>query len=286
MFNVPVVRAWRFLRTLRGQTGAQLLSADDGHCYAAKFSNNPMGVRILVNELVSALLLRSLEILTPEVALVSFDEEALENNPEIGITTATGRIAPQFGVHFGSRHPGPDEVAIYDFLPDKLVPLISNRDHFLGALVFDRWVGTLGYRQAIFYRQRASRQFVAEMIGHALSFGGQDWRFRDCLSKGFYLRKSVYPTTLSFCDLEPWLDKIMALDPAIFESLADAVPRAWIAGQERQFCNMLCLLENGRERLPKLLNETVTYFQNHCHNSVAVEQSINQPSTPEECVPA
>jgi len=286
MFKLPVVKAKRFIRGMRGQTRAQLISANDGHCYVVKFSNNPLGVPILVNELVSTLLLKILCIRTPEVALVSFDEEALANNPEIGIETATGIIAPQVGLHFGSRHPGPMELAVYDFLPDKMFPRISNQDHFLGALVFDKWVSNFGFRQAIFYRPQAERNFIAEMIGHAWAFRGPNWTFFDAASKGLYPRLGVYGSRPRLDDFDPWLDKVMGLDAKIFQSLFDAVPQAWIAGQEEQFSNILMILQSRTERLPELLEESLAYIQEGRRNPVPVEQPVKQLDTSEECVQA
>ena len=244
MFRFPVVKAKRFLRDMRGQSKPKLISADDGHSYIVKFSNNPMGVRILVNELVSALLLQILGIRTPEVALVSFDEETLAKNPEIGIATTIGLIAPHVGLHFGSRHPEPMEVAVYDLLPDKMFSRLTDQDHFLGALVFDKWVSNSGVRQAIFYRPPEERHFVAEMIGHAWAFRGPNWTFFDAASKGLYPRLGVYGSRPRLDDFDPWLDKVMGLDAKIFQSLFDAVPQAWIAGQEEQFSNMLMLLQD------------------------------------------
>jgi len=50
-FKLPVVKAECFIRGMRGQTRAQFISVYDGSCYVVKFSNNPLGVRILVRKL-------------------------------------------------------------------------------------------------------------------------------------------------------------------------------------------------------------------------------------------
>jgi len=282
MFKLPAVKPERFIRGMRGQTRAQLISANDGHCYVVKFSNNPLGIRILVNELVSALLLKNLGIRTPEVALASFDEEALAKNPEIGIVTTTGIIPPHVGLHFASRHPGPMALASYDFLPDKIFPRLSNHDHFLGALVFDKWVSNSGFRQAIFYRPQAERNFIAEMIGHAWAFRGPNWTFADAASKGLYPQLGVYGSSPSLYDFEPWLDKVMRLDAEVFKSLFYAVPQEWLAGHERVFSNTLFLLQDRRQRLPELLCESLAYILDRRRNPVSIEQSVKH--TREECV--
>jgi hypothetical protein len=286
MFSVPVVRARRFLRDMRGQTRAKLIRAHDGHSYVVKFCNNPSGVRVLVNELVSALLLQKLGIPTPEVVVVEFDDKALADNPEIRIETPTGTIAPQVGLHFGSRHPGSTELTVWDSLPDKMIRLISNKQDFFGALVFDKWVCTSAFRQAIFYRNKEGRQFVAEMIDNVTAFHAQAWTFCDCGSKGLCPVLAIYGSSPSLYDFEPWLDRLMRLDAEVFKSLFYAVPREWLAGQERQFSNMLMLLQDRRQRVPELVCESLAYILERRRNRVAVEQSINQPFTPEECVSA
>jgi hypothetical protein len=38
---------------------------------------------------------------------------------------------------------------VYDFIPDLLLDKVVNRNEFLGALVFDKWIGNADARQFI-----------------------------------------------------------------------------------------------------------------------------------------
>ena len=54
--------ACRHVRKMRGGAQSHLLEADDGNFYIVKFRNNPQHRRILVNELVSAVFLKYLQV--------------------------------------------------------------------------------------------------------------------------------------------------------------------------------------------------------------------------------
>ena len=105
---------------------------------------------------------------------------------------------------------------VYDFIPDLLLDKVANRNEFLGALVFDKWIGNADARQSIFFRarieQRSTRErqgFVAHMMDHGYVFDGPHWTFTDSPLQGLYFRPSVYTKVRSFDDFEPWLDQVV-----------------------------------------------------------------------------
>lgn len=135
---------------MRGGTQAHLIEADDGEFYVVKFSNNPQGRRVLVNDAIGSALSRYLEVSTPEPVLVTITPEFLQQNPEVLLQLSRGRVPVEPGTHFGSRYPGhPDRQAVFDLLPDLLLPSVENVGEFLGALVFDKWVANTDHRQAV-----------------------------------------------------------------------------------------------------------------------------------------
>src|SRR5215510_11362521 len=108
--------ARRYIRKMRGGAQSHLLEADDGRFYIVKFQNNPQHRRILVNELVSSVFLRYLQISAAESAIVLVDDRFIREHPELVITLGTRSTPVEPGWHFGSLHPGdPERVAIYDF---------------------------------------------------------------------------------------------------------------------------------------------------------------------------
>jgi hypothetical protein len=253
--------AVRYLRKMRGGAQSHLLAADDGHYYVVKFRNNPQHRRILINELIAAALLDYLKLAAPETALLQVTPEFLAANPDVHLTLGARRIDVEPGWHFGSRYPGdPDRVAIYDFLPDALLPGVVNLEDFRGILVFDKWAGNADGRQAIFYRANvrvgrgATRPgFVARMIDHGYIFNGPNWDFPESPLQGLYARRIVYDTVRSLDDFQPWLDQLRHFPEEVVDQAWKRVPTGWIDGEEDVLELLLERLYERRKRLPELL---------------------------------
>ena len=187
--------AVRHVRKMRGGAQSHLLEADDGHWYVVKFRNNPQHRRILVNELLCFALAglpedrRSRDGADPLSARVPGRQPG---NPPARWGPRAIPVEP--GWHFGSRYPGdPARTAVYDFLPDALLPQVANLEDFRAILVFDKWVGNADGRQSVFYRAMVRRGdarragtpgFVARMIDHGFAFNGPNWDFPGFASAG------------------------------------------------------------------------------------------------------
>jgi hypothetical protein len=255
--------AVRHVRKMRGGAQAHLLEADDGCWYVVKFRNNPQHPRILVNELVSSVLLSYLKIAAPETALIQVSQDFLVANPEIHVTLGTRMLPVEPGWHFGSRYPGdPARVAVYDFLPDALLPQVVNLADFRAILVFDKWVGNADGRQAVFYRAMvrqgeraagAKAGFVARMIDHGFAFNGPHWELTDSPLQGLYARRLVYDAVRSLDDFQPWLEQIVHFPEEVIDQAWKGIPPAWIAGEEDALSQLLERLFERRARLPELI---------------------------------
>jgi hypothetical protein len=238
---------------MRGETRACLIEADDGCAYVVKLANNPQRRRALVNEWIASALLKHLGIATPERAFVDIDEGSLSD------PLPAGR-------HFGSRYPGtPDAVSVWDIWPRALLPKLSNRAHFIGALVFDRWVSNAGPRQAIFFRQFAGAGvpappegcWVAQMIDNGSVFGAGDWTFRDLPAQDLYCSGAAHGHDISARSLAPWLDALADLPYRVLEEAAAELPSEWIRGDERALEGLLAELYARRIRVPAMIARTV-----------------------------
>jgi hypothetical protein len=259
------VNASSFRRKLRGGCQSHLITCDDANSYAVKFQNNPQHRRVLVNELVSAVLLEYLQIATPASALVRVSREFLCANPDVGVTVAGKRLSVEPGFHFGSCYPGePDRVAVYDFLPDPLLRRVANRHHFLGMLAFDKWVGNADGRQSIFFRTRVVAGqaggsvpgIVASMIDHGFAFGGPEWMFLRSPVQGLYLRRAVYEDVSGLKAFEPWLALIENFPSEVIDRAWKSVPAEWLIGEdEPRLHDLLERLYRRRCEIPELLQE-------------------------------
>ena len=255
--------AVRYIRKMRGGAQSHLIAADDGHCYVVKFRNNPQHRRILVNEHIASVLLEYLQIAAPRTAIIRLEPSFLREHPDVCITLGTSRVAIEAGRHFGSRYPGdPSRLAIYDYLPDALLPGIANLADFRAILVFDKWVGNADGRQAIFFRasvtepNRAGSRpaFVAQMIDHGFAFNGPHWDFADSPLQGLYPRRLVYDHVRSLDDFQPWLDLVMHFPEEVVDRALKSLPLEWLEnGEEDDLEQLLMRLLARRSRLPELL---------------------------------
>jgi len=264
---MPIV-ARRLIRKMRGGAQAHLIEGSDGAFYVVKFTNNPQHRRILVNEWLSGVLLRYLQVYTPEMALIELTPEFIAAHPDLSIVYGSRREQPPPGIHFGSRTAvDPDRVAIYDFLPDSLLGKIENRTDFLGIFIFDKWVGNADSRQAIFFRAKARNWtplkgeaparvgFFAQMIDHGFAFNGPHWSFTDSPIQGVYFRTSVYEAVTSFDSFQPWLDMVRHIPDTVLDEAWKQIPRDWTAGDEADLEALLDQLWKRRNRVETLVDD-------------------------------
>ncbi len=262
------IRARTAIRKMRGGAQAHLLEGEDGAFYVAKFLNNPQHRRILINEWLACVFLRYLQIYVPETALLELTPDFLEANPELYFSIGPRREPVKPGLHFGSRMAvDPNRVAVFDFLPDKLLAKVENRADFLGMLVFDKWVGNADSRQAVFFRARAKNWtplkgeaparvgFFAQMIDHGFAFNGPHWTFQDSPVQGLYFRTSVYDEVQSLDSFEPWLEMVANFPESVIDSAWKEIPREWLEDDEEPLEKLLETLLKRRAQVRRLIGE-------------------------------
>ncbi len=260
------VNASRHIRRMRGGAQSHLIEAGDGNFYVVKFLNNPQHRRVLINEAVAHVLLRYLQIAAPEVAVVSVSAGFLAANPEVSLQLGSHRVPVEPGWHFGSRYPGdPDQLAVYDFLPDALLGQVVNLREFIGMLAFDKWTGNADGRQAVFFRSRISEWtaartatrpgFLAWMIDHGFVFNGPYWDYPDSPLHGIYHRPLVYETIRSLDDFSPWLDRIANFPVEVMDQAFRSVPLQWMEGEQEGLEELLEQLMERRGRVAGLLED-------------------------------
>ncbi len=245
------------IRKMRGGAQAHLLETDDGF-YVVKFLGNPQHRRVLVNEWISAVILRYLQIASPEVALVEVTPEFLQQNPDVGMHLGGQRLDVEPGWHFGSRYPGdPAVTAVYDFVPDALLAQVDNISDFAACFVFDKWMANADGRQSVFFRARLkdSRKmgFVALMIDHGFVFNGPHWEFPESALQGVYQRRSVYNPITSIESFQPWLNRVVNFPESVIDEALRQVPPQWITGEEEDLEKLLQRLMRRCRRVPDLI---------------------------------
>ena len=86
---------------MRGGAQAHLLEADDGRWYVVKFPNNPQQRRVLVNEALSAELLKYLKISVPRDG--ADPSHPRISGSETGLLPADGEAAPRHRTRLAVR---------------------------------------------------------------------------------------------------------------------------------------------------------------------------------------
>jgi len=231
-----------------------------------KFSNNPQGRRILINEWIASAVLRHLQIATPKTAFVHVSEAFLAENRDAFLQLRSGRRPIEAGWHFGSRFPGyPASTEVYDFLPDALFPTVENVTDFRGVLAFDKWMGNTDARQAIFFRATPKDHFqshnshrvkggmIAQMIDNGNVFQGADWRLSSTPIQGLYFRPQMYQCIRGIQDFEPWLTRIVGFPEEVLLQAAKALPSSWLADDEMALEMLLTKLLQCRSYVPDLI---------------------------------
>jgi hypothetical protein len=262
------IRARNLIRKMRGGAQSHLIQGEDNGYYVVKFINNPQHRRILINEWLSGVFLKYLQVHTPEMALIEITPEFIAAHPDLCVVLGSRREAPVAGLHFGSRTSvDPERVAIYDFLPDTLLGKIENRVDFLGVLVFDKWVGNADSRQSIFFRARAKGWtplrgeaparigFFAQMIDHGFAFNGPHWEFQDSPLQGVYFRPSVYNEVTSLDSFQPWLDMVRHFPLEVIDEAWKQIPRSWLDGDEDGLQRLLDRLLKRRNDVERLIKD-------------------------------
>jgi hypothetical protein len=262
------LRARALIRKMRGGAQSHLMEAEDGAFYVVKFTNNPQHRRILINEWLACAFLRYLQIHVPETKAIQLTPEFIGESPDLYLSVGPHREPVPPGLHFGSKMSvHPDRVAVFDFLPDKLLDKIENRADFLGTLVFDKWVCNADSRQAVFFRARAKTWtpikgerparvgFFAQMIDHGFAFNGPHWSFQDSPIQGLYFRESVYHDVRSLDSFQPWLDMVQSFPIEVIDSAWKEIPRDWLNEDESELEGLLELLVKRRGRVPELIEE-------------------------------
>jgi hypothetical protein len=262
------VRARSLIRKMRGGSQAHLLEGADGAFYVVKFSNNPQHRRILINEWLACVFLRYLQIHVPDTALIEITPQFIADHPDLYFSLGSRREPVIPGLHFGSKMAvHPDRVAVFDFLPDKLLEKVENRSEFLGILAFDKWAGNADSRQAVFFRARAKTWtplkgetparigFFAQMIDHGFAFNGPLWRFSDSPLQGLYFRTSVYNEVRSLDSFQPWLDMVGNFPIEVIDSAWKEIPSEWLREDGDELEALLEALLKRRPQLPRLLED-------------------------------
>lgn len=202
---------------LPGGTQSLVVRDIEGKLYTLKCPKNPQGPNVLANEWLGSQMLTLLGLHSPRVHSVRVPANFLGT----GATEFFGLVSD----FIESRH----DRCCFELLPRKLSPKLANADHFIGALIFDTWVGSTDRRQAL-YVQAPGSWFTAIFIDNGQLFGGPDWQFNGVPGTYRSLQRWLYASELDETLLSFWVGEIRTKILHILSSLLDEVPKTWYVG--------------------------------------------------------
>ena len=234
---------------MRGGSQSQLVQASDGFYYVAKFAGNPQGSRTLITEWIVGHLLQRLGIITPELRVCDSPNPVPAD--DLFFQVGSQREPVEGALHLGSRcRVNPETTAVFDLLTTKMLPRVSNIADFGRVFVVDCWLGQSDTRQAIYTRDRGTKDvtFSAWMIDHGQGFGGSEWDLKAVGIGGRCFNFDVY----NFIDMPAVIGETVAAirtlpDEAIYAAMHN-IRKEWLAAGDREKLSTLLDAINKRRR--------------------------------------
>lgn len=210
--------ATTFFRPLgRGGSKAQLLGFNDGINRVVKFPNNPQGVRVLANELVSAGLASLISVPVPLCGIVEVTNSFVNVEPMLSGFEA--------GLCFGSEYhkavdvSGPSEIW-----------MASNREELAGIVLFDSWCNNVDRAHnpgnLILTADGRGQRILA--IDHGFCFGHQwDKYINEIGQPVSVICRSDFRQFVAQKHFEPFIERIKGIKEAELRDVIAEVPQEW-----------------------------------------------------------
>lgn len=260
--SLNAICAVKFVRKMRGGSQSSLVEAEDGNSYIVKFAENPQGSQILLNEALGSELMGHLGFPVPVWRPIKVTSTFINRNPEVWFETNTpAHRRPPAGIHYGSRLvPTDADQSLYEFLPNSWYGRVSNRDNFLGLLLFDLWAKHRDNRQAVFLHREGSRTAQAVFIDHGHLFGTvPEGRESGQIRVAMFRDERIYDGLDIRSTLPSWEARIREIDSARLELLGQCIPPEWYT--KASWANATSILQNGQAVLSEHVSRISTFFE-------------------------
>jgi hypothetical protein len=241
--------AVQHIRRMRGKTQAHLMRASDGHLYVTKFSNNPLGIRVLASEFLATKIGLFLGLPMPEGAIIEVSDLLIKETPGLQMEAEAKEIiqcAP--GRHLAVRYAGDVwKDRVFDHMPEVLFGRVSNQADFFRILPFDKWLGNCDSRQAVFVGRAGQRKYQAIFIDQHDCFDGSRWQFLDKPDYGLYGSKHIYEGVTGWDSFEPTVSQVERFPSDDLRKIASEIPAEWYASDQKALSGLIEALCNRRE---------------------------------------
>jgi hypothetical protein len=251
------VDARHSLRKLWGSAQSQMMIGCDSNLWVVKFSNNPQGSRILVNELLGTMIAQNLGLCVSRGAVLKVENRLIETNQQMYIDYGKWTLPCASGLQFGSLFVGRLlGLGSCEHLNDRRFVGANAFDQFTGVLAFDKWTGNIDRRQVVSCpRLPGDRLPHFVFVDQGSCFNGRHWKFRDSPADGTLTKTSVYSPVKGWSDFTPWLDKIRAFCPTTLWNIAEQIPPEWYHNRRSDLEQLVDGLLKRRSLIPDLISK-------------------------------
>ncbi len=221
MFLPAEIDALIHLGSMNGGSKPQLVLGSNGKKYVVKLMGNPHGTRILANEYVVGKLASILDVPSPSVDIVYFDQSFVN-----GVNTAvqhTFRAGPAFGSLY-------IEGENLQAVPTNSMSMMttSNAKKWTNAIVFDALVQNVDLKPAHIVIMKnlssGSSEFWHVDHGHCLGFGNS---WNTLTNAGIFIRNRLYPELVSGANpFEDGFQKLQEITPERVDGILGELPLA------------------------------------------------------------
>jgi hypothetical protein len=232
-----------------GVTLPHLFRANNKKFYIVKLQNNPLGPKVLVNELLAIKFGKLMDLCFPPGGIIQITEDTLQQNPRLMASGA------QAGLHFASQL-----IHHTKYMEKQHLAKALNKTQLAGVILFDHLFHnadrTSNYKNLLIKQQEIGYKIVAIDNSHLFIYGKWTEKLLERLgtkikiyyhySYGWLLR--YY---LSYKDFFPYLEIVSKISNEQIEQLVQEIPLEWLPDkQEKQA--LINYIKLRRDRLEEL----------------------------------
>ena len=239
-----MICATEFVCTINESANSAVFRCSDGHYYVVTFQgitdrSASLGTKFLTCKLASSIGLPTpdVEVVAVEQGLIDHSDGLISVSPWLQMFSDAkdfhGTTRKKVALQCGSRYlVEPRDGKLFDYFPETALSRVGNLNVFAGALAFDLWMKRAGARQTVFCRSSHDTLYNAAFLYHG-------WEPRKCDPMGcafdparvaMYRHKAVYQDISEWCDFEPFLSRVGAVNSRILEGIAGQIPAIWCDG--------------------------------------------------------
>jgi hypothetical protein len=240
-----------------GVTSPHLFRANNKKFYVVKLQNNPLGPKVLVNELLATKFGKLMDLCFPSGDIIKVTEETLQQNPRLRTSGA------QAGLHFASQF-----IHHTKYMEKQHLVKAINKTQLAGVILFDHLFHnadrTSNYKNLLIKQQESGYKIYAIDNSHLFIYGNWTEKLLQRLSMKIkiyyhYSYGWLLRYYLTFQDFSPYLEIVSKISNAQIEQLVQEIPHEWLPDeQEKQaLIDYIKLRRNTLEELWKKLGKHI-----------------------------